>query len=266
MVIGFIGLGNMAKALIGGILKNGLVPAEDIIGSAATQETRDAVAAQYGINTKESNAEVARNADILLLAVKPQYMAVVLEDIREAVEQSPDKLIMSIAAGKTTRWLAERFDHPVKIVRVMPNTPALVEAGCSALCRNENVTDEEFASARRLMECCGLAEPVPENLMDAVCGVSGSAPAFVFMFIGALADAAVRGGMSRSLAYKFAAQTVYGSAKLMLESGKIPAELKDMVTSPAGTTIAGVQVLEEKAFCGTVMDAVEAAINRSKEL
>ena len=266
MVLGFIGLGNMAKALIGGILGNGLVAPEDIIGSAATQATRDAVAAKYGINTSESNAQVARDADIILLAVKPQYISVVLEDIREAVEAAPGKLLISIAAGKTTKWIASKFDQPVKIVRVIPNTPALVGSGCSALCRNENVTDEEFASAKKLMECCGMAEAVPETLMDAVCGVSGSAPAFVFVFIDALADAAVKGGMTRRQAYQFAAQTVYGSAKLMLDTGKIPAELKDMVTSPSGTTIAGVQVLEEGAFRGIVMDAVEAAIERSKEL
>ena len=130
MVLGFIGLGNMAKALIGGILGNGLVAPEDIIGSAATQATRDAVAAKYGINTSESNAQVARDADIILLAVKPQYISVVLEDIREAVEAAPGKLLISIAAGKTTKWIASKFDQPVKIVRVMPNTPALVGAGC----------------------------------------------------------------------------------------------------------------------------------------
>lgn len=267
MLIGFIGLGNMAKAIIGGILDKGDVRAEDIIGSARTDKTRAAVAQQFGIRTDLSNSEVAEQADVIVLAVKPQYLSVVLEDIRPAVEAEPEhKVILSIAAGKTIKWIAGFFDKPVKIIRCMPNTPALVGAGCSALCRNEHVTDAEMNVALALLRNCGLTETVPETLMDCVCGVSGSAPAFVFIFIEALADAAVRNGMTRQQAYRFAAQTVYGSAKLMLDSGKIPAELKDMVCSPAGTTIAGVEALEQDGFRAAVMDAVDAAAERSKEL
>ncbi|NLC75986.1 MAG: pyrroline-5-carboxylate reductase [Clostridiales bacterium] len=264
MTIGFIGLGNMAKALISGILKNGICTPDEITGSAATAETRQKVASQYGIRTDESNAQVARDSDILVLAVKPQYLAVVLEEIIDAVDEH--EIIVSVAAGKTTKWIGEYFSRPVKIIRVMPNTPALVGAGCSAVCRNENVTDEDLTTTLHILQGCGMAEVVSEALMDTVGGVSGSSPAFVFMFIEALADAGVKGGMPRQQAYRFAAQTVMGSAKLMLESGKTPGELKDMVCSPAGTTIEGVEMLEKNAFRGTVMGAVDATVEKSKRL
>ncbi|MCI2049064.1 MAG: pyrroline-5-carboxylate reductase [Lachnospiraceae bacterium] len=264
MVIGFIGLGNMAKAMISGILAGQLVQPGDITGSAATEETRQKVSADFGIRTSDSNSQVAAESDIIVLAVKPQYLPVVIEDINDNVDDS--KLIVSIAAGKTTKQLTQYFSRPVKIVRCMPNTPALVGAGCSAVCRSENVTDAELESAMKLLRCCGLAEVVPESLMDAVVGVSGSSPAFVFMFIEAMADAAVREGMPRQQAYRFAAQSVMGSAKLMLETGKTPAELKDMVCSPAGTTIEGVAALEKGAFRASVIDAVTAASERSKKM
>ena len=264
MIIGFIGLGNMAKAMIGGILKDGMVSAEDIIGSSATQETMEAVAREFGIRTEKSNRSVAMQADILLLAVKPVILPVVLEEIRDVVDEN--KLIISIAAGKKTKWIADYFSHPVKIVRCMPNTPALVQAGCSALCRNENVTDEDMATALRIAGSFGMAEVVKEYLMDVVGGVSGSSPAYVFMFIEALADAAVKGGMTRKQAYRFAAQTVMGSAKLMLETGRLPAELKDMVCSPGGTTIEGLEVLEKEGFRAAVMEAIDACIEKSAKL
>lgn len=264
MKLGFIGLGNMAKALLGGILSGGIAEAEDIYGSAATDETRKAVAKQFGIHTNLSNSQVVKQSDVVILAVKPQYLSVVLEEIRESVDEK--KLLISVAAGKTTKWISDYLERPVKIVRCMPNTPALVGAGCTAVCRNENVTDDDLKTALKIMTSCGIAEVVPETLIDCVTGVSGSSPAFVFMFIDALADAAVKGGMPRQQAYRFAAQTVYGSARMVLDTGKTPAELKDMVTSPAGTTIAGVQSLEEDGFRGSVMKAVEKAVQRSKEL
>lgn len=265
MVIGFIGLGNMARALIGGILKEKAAAPEDITGSAATAETRRRMEEDFGIRTSESNAQIAAEADILFLAVKPQYLPIVLEDIRNAVTERT--LIVSVAAGKTTKWLSEAFPGPVKIVRCMPNTPALVGEGCASVCRNENVTEEELGLVLRLIgSCCGMAELVPEQLMDATGGVSGSSPAFVFLFIEALADAGVKGGLPRAQSYRFAAQTVLGAARLMLESGKTPGELKDMVCSPGGTTIEGVEVLERNAFRGAVMQAVGAAIEKSKKL
>ena len=264
MIIGFIGLGNMAKAMIGGILKKKIVSAEDIIGSAATQETRDKVSEAFGIQTRDSNAQVAKEADILILAVKPQYFKVVIADIMDYVEG--DKLVISVAAGKSIKWISEEFEKPVKLIRVMPNTPALVGEGCTAVCRNELVSDEELNFAMGIFESFGTASIVSENLMDVVGGVSGSSPAYVFMFIEAMADAAVAGGMPRKQAYQFAAQSLLGSARMVLETGKHPGELKDKVCSPGGSTIEAVRVLEEKGFRGAVMDAISACIEKTKRI
>ena len=264
MKLGFIGLGNMATAMIGGILKQGTARPEDILGSAAHETTRDRVQAQFGICADRSNREVAEEADIVILAVKPVQFPVVLEEIMDVVDEN--KLIISVAAGKTTKWISEYFSHPVKIVRCMPNTPALVQAGCTAVCRNEFVSDEDLQQALTILQSFGIAEVVNENLMDVVVGVSGSSPAYVFMFIEAMADAAVKGGMPRAQAYRFAAQSVMGSAKLMLETGRHPGELKDMVCSPAGTTIEAVEALELGGFRGIVMEAVAACIEKSRQL
>jgi pyrroline-5-carboxylate reductase len=264
MTIGFIGLGNMAKAMIGGILAKGLMGPNEIIGTAATETTRAKVANKYGIQTRSSNEAVAKDADIIILAVKPQYLKVVIADIMDSVDDS--KIIVSIAAGKTINWLAKEFEKPVKIIRVMPNTPALVLEGCSAVCRNDLVTDNDFHFVIELLESFGKAYTVPESMMDVVVGISGSSPAYVFLFIEAMADAAVAGGMPRKQAYEFAAQSVLGSAKMVLETGKHPGELKDMVCSPAGTTIEAVHVLEKEGFRGTVMDAVQACIEKSRSI
>jgi len=264
MTIGFIGLGNMAKAMIGGILAKGLMGPNEIIGTAATETTRAKVANKYGIQTRSSNEAVAKEADIIILAVKPQYLKVVIADIMDSVDDS--KIIVSIAAGKTINWLAKEFEKPVKIIRVMPNTPALVLEGCSAVCRNDFVTDNDFHFVIELLESFGKAYTVPESMMDVVVGISGSSPAYVFLFIEAMADAAVAGGMPRKQAYEFAAQSVLGSAKMVLETGKHPGELKDMVCSPAGTTIEAVHVLEKERFRGTVMDAVQACIEKSRNI
>ncbi|SEA13559.1 pyrroline-5-carboxylate reductase [Lachnospiraceae bacterium NK3A20] len=264
MVIGFIGLGNMAKAMIGGILKNGIVGSADVIGSAATQETIDKVREQYEIEVTLSNKEVARKADVIILAVKPIVLPVVLEEIMDETDES--KLIISIAAGKTTKWISQYFNKPVKIVRCMPNTPALVQEGASAVCRNENVSDEDLEIALSIVRSFGMAEVVNENLVDVIGAVSGASPAYVFMFIEALADAGVKWGLSRKQAYRFCAQAVMGSAKLMLESGRHPAELKDMVCSPGGTTIEGLEVLERTGMRGDIMEAIDACMNKTKQM
>lgn len=264
MKIGFIGLGNMACAIIGGMLEQGMVPAEDICGSAKTQKTRDAVRERFGIDVKASNAEVAEAAQTLVLAVKPQFLGDVIGEIRDTLK--PDTLIISIAAGKTLAWLREAFGRQMKIVRCMPNTPALVGEGCTGVCVNDAVSEDEREYSLRLMESFGKASLVEERLMDAVGAVSGSSPAYVFLFIEAMADAGVAAGMPRAQAYEFAAQAVYGSAKLVLETGKHPGELKDMVCSPGGTTIEGVRVLEEAGFRGAVMDALLATVEKSRKL
>ena len=264
MKIGFIGLGNMARAIIGGMLNEGIVAKEDILGSARTKETLEKVQKEFGIEVRSSNEEVAAETQVLILAVKPQFLESVIAQIRDAVKQ--DTLIVSIAAGKTLSWLEEAFGRHVKLVRCMPNTPALVGAGCTGVCVNDAVAQEEIQYSLRLMESFGRASLVEERLMDAVGAVSGSSPAYVFMFLEAMADAAVAAGMPRTQAYEFAAQAVYGSAKLALETGRHPGELKDMVCSPGGTTIEGVKVLEENGFRGAVMDALLATVEKSRKL
>lgn len=264
MKIGFIGLGNMAKAMIGGILAKGMAEPLEILGYAKTEATRKVVKETYGICILKDNAAVAAQADVLILAVKPQMFGEVIPQLKENVRG--DALIISIAAGKTMAQIQEAFGRDLKIVRCMPNTPAMVGAGCSGVCRNGLVSDEEMEQCMTLLQSFGMAQEVPERLMDAVGGVSGSSSAFVFMFIEALADGAVKARMPRNQAYRFAAQAVYGSAKLMLETGKHPAELKDMVCSPGGTTIEGVQKLEETGLRSAVMGAVEACVEKSKKM
>ncbi|MBR2560801.1 MAG: pyrroline-5-carboxylate reductase [Eubacterium sp.] len=262
MKIGCIGCGNMARALIGGILKKELVGPEDILAADILPQALETAQAEYGIRVTKDNREAAGEAECLILAVKPQFLEEAIRSIRDAVKK--DTLIISLAPGKTLAWLEEQFGFPAALVRTMPNTPAMAGEGMAALCAGTAVTEEQKRTAESIFSSVGKASFVTENLMDTVTGVSGSSPAYVFLFIEALADAAVLGGMPRQQAYEFAAQSVLGSAKLMLESGRHPAELKDMVCSPGGTTIEAVRVLEEKGFRGAVIDAVQACIEKSK--
>lgn len=263
-MIGFIGLGNMASAMIGGMLQKDMVTPGEIIGSCRTEETAKKIADRFGIETTTDNSTVAQAADILILAVKPQFFPEVIAQIKDEV--NADALIISIAAGKTMDYIETQFGRPLKLVRCMPNVPALVGEGITSASRNERVSDEEMKQAMDLLSSMGKASEIPEHLIDAVVGVSGSSPAYVFLFIEAMADGAVAAGMPRSQAYEFAAQAVLGSAKMVLETGKHPGELKDMVCSPGGTTIQAVKVLEEKGFRAAVMDAMEACIEKSKNL
>lgn len=259
--VGFIGCGNMASAIIGGLQQHAGIAADEIIAADASEAARNTAADALGIHTVASNTEVAANSDVLFLSVKPQFYETVIAEIKPQLPKN--QIIVTIAPGKTLAWLEERLGE-VKIVRTMPNTPALVGEGITGVCKNNPVNDDEFAYILSLLRSFGLAEAVPESLMDAVVSVSGSSPAYVFLFIEAMADAAVADGMPRAQAYRFAAQAVLGSAKMVLETGKHPAELKDMVCSPAGTTIEAVRVLEEKGFRGAVMDAMKACTNKAK--
>lgn len=268
MRIGFIGSGNMARAIIGGLIHNEVAAPADITASAPSEATRQAVARQFGIGTTADNAAVAREADVVVLAVKPGVLGGVIDEIRGVVAERGDgaPLVVSIAAGKTIAWLEEAFGEPVRLVRVMPNTPALVGEGVSALCPNASATAADVETAKRLFGACGLAQVMSEQLVD-VCGaVAGASPAYVFMFIEALADAAVAEGMPRAQAYPIVAQAVLGSAKMVLETGKHPGELKDMVCSPAGTTIEGLQVLEEGGMRASVMQAIRAVMAKTRQL
>ena len=264
MKTGFIGCGNMAKAIISGILKSGFAGNEDVLVYDISPEARAYAENELMLDVRDGNISVALDSDILVLAIKPVYMAEVIAEIRDSVPE--DALVITLAPGKTHEWLARQFERPVRLVRIMPNTPAMAGEGITALCPNELVSDEELAKAVALCESFGQTEIVPEKLIDVVSAVSGSSPAFVFMFIEALADGAVAEGMSRQAAYKFAAQTVLGSAKLMQVTGKHPGELTDMVCSPGGTTIEGEEVLEEMSFRGAVAGAVRACVEKSKNL
>lgn len=265
MKIGFIGLGNMATAMIGGMLQKGMAEPRNIVGCDKMKSAEEKIKSELNISIAACNKDVAETVDILFLAVKPIFMEEVIAEIKDAVKAGT--LVVSIAAGKTLDFLQNGFgSRDVKLVRCMPNTPALVLEGCTGVCANENVTEEEMGQVLKLLRSFGTASVVPERLMDAVVGVSGSSPAYVFIFIEAMADAAVLAGMPRQQAYEFAAQAVLGSAKMVLETGRHPAELKDMVCSPGGTTIEAVKVLEEMGMRAAVMDAMEACIEKSKNL
>ena len=263
-IIGFIGNGNMGQAMIGGILKSNIVTPEKIIVSDLNEKGLKDAAKKYGVITTTDNKEVAKNADILILSVKPNLYPSVIEGIRETVKE--DVIIVTIAAGKSIRSTEEAFGRKVKVVRVMPNTPALVGEGMSALSPSEAVAKEEVQELIKIFESFGEAELVGEKLMDAVTAVSGSAPAYVYMFIEAMADAAVLEGMPRNQAYKFAAQTVLGAGKMVLETGIHPGALKDMVCSPGGTTIEAVATLEEMGFRSAVITAMRNCAEKSKEM
>lgn len=262
MKIGFIGLGNMATAMIGGMVKKEIVRPEDIIASARTQESVRRAEEMFGIVGAEDNVQAAKQADILFLAVKPQMYEDVITQIRDAVREHT--VVVSIAPGKTISWMRELFAGEVRLVRCMPNTPALVGEGCTGFCAAQNVTEDEIKQVQRLLESFGKAYAVPEHLMDTVVGVSGSSPAYVFLFIEAMADAAVMDGMPRTQAYEFAAQAVLGSAKMVLETGMHPGVLKDMVCSPGGTTIEAVRVLEEKGLRSAVIEAQKACVDKAR--
>ena len=264
MRLGFIGTGNMASAIMGGIIKKGLLKQEDILGSDISEAGRKKVQENYGIKVTDSNTEVVDNTDVFILSVKPQYYASTIEEIKEHVRE--DQIVITIAPGKTLAWLKEQFGKDVKIIRTMPNTPAMVTEGMTAACSNEFVTEEDMNNALELLGAFGKVEVISENLMDVVVSVSGSSPAYVFMFIEAMADAAVADGMPRAQAYKFAAQAVLGSAKMVLETGKHPGELKDMVCSPGGTTIEAVRVLEEKGLRSSVIEAMKRCAEVSRNM
>ena len=262
MNISFIGCGNMASAIIKGLIGNGYDPASicaSDINAAALHE----FAEQTGIKAAGFNTEAVNFGHIIVLAVKPQHLDEVLPELRDL---AAGKIVVTLAPGKTLKWLGERLHKGTKVIRTMPSTPALVGESMTAVCPNENVGEDELEEVLAIFRSVGKAVVIPEILFDVAVGVGSSSPAYVFMFIEAMADAAVYKGMSRQQAYAFAAQAVYGSAKLVLESGVHPGELKDRVCSPAGTTIEGLRTLEQGGFRGTVMDAVIDAVERSQEL
>lgn len=261
---GFIGCGNMARAVMGSMLGAHVAAPEQITASDISEASLADARRALGIVTTTNNREAAERSDTIFIAVKPQMMQYAIASIADVV--ADDKLIISFVAGQSMETIERAFGKRVKLIRLMPNTPALVSAGMTAACRNDLVSDEELELVMSLLRKFGLAEVVSEKMMDVVTGLSGSGPAYVFMFIEALADGAVREGMPRAQAYTFAAQTVMGSAKMVLDTGRHPGDLKDMVCSPAGTTIEGVAALEQDGFRGAAMRAVSEATRRSREL
>jgi pyrroline-5-carboxylate reductase len=261
--IGILGVGNMGKAMLKGILAAGLTAPEGIIAYDALPAALESVIAELGVHPASTELEVTQ-ADVILLAVKPGGVRQVLANIRAGVGE--EKILVSIAAGVSLASLAEGLEPGAKIVRVMPNTPALVLEGMAGLCVSEHLTEADRETVLRIFRSFGRAELVSEQYMDAVVGVCGSAPAYVYLFIEALADGAVLCGMPRAQAYRFAAQTVLGSAKMVLETGQHPAYLKDMVCSPGGTTIEAVKALEKNGFRSAIIAAVQAAADKNSRL
>ncbi|MBU2549731.1 MAG: pyrroline-5-carboxylate reductase [Proteobacteria bacterium] len=261
---GFIGGGNMGEAMIRGLISSGLARAEEIVVSDPLPARCDYLHEQYGIVRVDGNEAVLKEAGLVVLAIKPQNADLVLDEVRDLA--TPDHLLVSIMAGVTLDRIQQSLVSPVPVIRVMPNTPALVLAGAAALAPGAYANETHMARARALFESVGLAVVVEEKYMDVVTGLSGSGPAYVFVLLEALADGAVRQGLPHDQAKKLAAQTVLGAARLALDSDRHTGALKDMVTSPGGTTAAGLYALEKGGFRALVMDAVGAATARSAEL
>ena len=264
LTIGFLGAGKMASALAKGLVQAKLVNADQIIASDPIHAARSAFAKEVGAKATASNLETARSAQVLVLAVKPDQVAGVLKEIRGLFTEK--QLLCSIAAGVTLAKLESGLADGARVIRVMPNTPALVGASATAYALGRNATVEDGRLAQEMFSAVGVAFQLKESLLDAVTGLSGSGPAYVYLIIEALSDGGVAAGLPRDVATKLAAQTVFGSAKMALETGQHPGVLKDMVTSPGGTTIEGLHELEKAGVRGMLMNAVRAAAEKSKKL
>ncbi len=264
LAVGFLGAGQMATALAAGWARAGLLDLPRCRAADPYPEARDRFTTATGVKAVATNAEVVAGCDVLVLAVKPQVMATVLAEARPHVAQR--HLVVSIAAGVTLKTLSDGLGPAPRLVRVMPNTPCLVGASASAYAAGPTATPDDVSLVGRLFAAVGKAFALPEHLLDAVTGLSGSGPAYIYVLIEALADGGVRVGLPRDVAQALAAQTVLGAARMVLETGQHPAALKDAVASPGGTTIAGLHALERAGFRAALMDAVEAATNKSLEL
>lgn len=264
--VGVIGVGNMGEVLIRGLLDAGAIDPAHLQATESLPERREFIAETYGIPVGTDNAALARDCEIVILAVKPQNIDHVLLTLNDSLDDHA--LLLSIAAGITTEHIASFFpDRNLRIIRVMPNAPALVQAGAHALCPAAHANDEDLRLAQKIFNTTGKTVIIDnEDLMDVVTGLSGSGPAFVFMMIEALSDAGVQMGLSRKISNLLAAQTVYGAGKMFMHTGRHAGELRDLVATPGGTTFAGLKALEKGTFRSTVMDAVEAAALKSAEL
>jgi len=261
--IGFFGAGRMATALARGVLAAGLCRTDQLLASDVDETQRKYFEKETGAKTSSSNAEIASFCDLAILAVKPNHVQDVLRDIRHPFGK---RFLLSIAAGVPISTIEKGLEKEARVVRVMPNTPALIRSGAAAYAGGQYATAEDLTVAESILNAVGLAFPLPEKMLDAVTGLSGSGPAYIFMVIEALSDGGVEVGLPRDVALKLAAQTVLGAARMVLETGKNPGELKDMVTSPGGTTIEGLRVLEDGQIRTAFMNAVRAATEKSRQL
>ena len=262
--IGFIGAGNMGKAIINGLIESKIVDKDHIIASAKTEKTRVKIKSEFGIEVFLDNSTVVEKSDYLILAVKPNMHAEVLDEVSLSV--NPNLVVITSAAGITIQFLKNRIKNTKKFVKAMPNTPAGVGLGMTALSMGQGLSEDEIADVLSIFNSFGKAEVLDESLMDAVTAVSGSSPAYVYMMIEAMADGAVLQGMKREQAYIFAAQAVMGAAKMVLETGIHPGELKDNVCSPGGTTIEAVSKLEEKGFRSAILEAMKVCADKSRNM
>ncbi len=262
--IGFIGGGNMAEALIRGLVRGHHVPAERVHVSGPRTERLDELATTYGVHVTRDNRQVASSSGVVVLSVKPQILEKVLREVSDHVK--PGTLVVSIAAGVDTETIEAALPEGVRVVRAMPNTPALVGAGATAISAGRHASEADLATAKAMFDAVGITIVLDESHLDAVTGLSGSGPAYIFLILEALADAGVKVGLSRRNAQRLAAQTVMGSAKLLLDTDEHPGRLKDMVTSPGGTAISGLHTLEEGGLRTTLINAVETATKRAREL
>jgi len=262
--IGFVGAGNMAEALIRGLVRGGHIAADRVHASGPRRERLDELRTAYAIHVTTDNREVARTCSLVVLAVKPQILDKVLREIGDQLK--PGTLVVSIAAGVDTEAIETAVAEGVRVVRAMPNTPALVGAGATAISPGRHAGEADLATAKALFDAVGITVTLDETHLDAVTGLSGSGPAYIFLILEALSDAGVKVGLSRRNAQRLAAQTVMGSAKMLLETDEHVGHLKDMVTSPGGTAIAGLHTLEEGGLRTTLINAVETATKRAREL
>lgn len=262
--IGFIGCGNMGKAMLSGIIASGEINKQNILVSTKSNKSKENIEKEFNINVTLNNEEVAEFSDILILAIKPNMFKEVILGIRDKIKK--ETIIISIAAGISIDDLENLIGKEYKIVRTMPNTPALVREAISAICNNNNVRDEDLDEVINIFNMFGKCEVLDEKYFHGFIALCGSSPAYVFMFIEAMADGAVKLGIPRNKAYKMAEQAILGSAKLALETGKHPGELKDMVCSPGGTTIEAVAELENGNFRSTIIKALEKCAEKSKNM
>jgi len=263
-VVGFLGSGNMAEALMRGIIDTGLADADKIIAADVSKKRLKYISDTYKIETTENSADMVKRSDVIFIATKPTQITDALQLV--AKEINSKKLLISIAAGITLSSLESILKEEIPIIRVMPNTPSLVQSGMAAISPGSSATDEHMEIAFSIFSAVGEAIVVDEGLIDAVTAVSGSGPAYIFVIIEAMADGGVRVGLPRDIATKLAAQTVLGAAKMVMETGKHPGLLKDMVASPGGTTIEALSVLEDNGVRGAFIEAVEAAFVRAVEM